>query len=194
MKILNVFNRYLERGGEEEAVEQICDSLVKVVDLTRCDFASAEWQGPGAPGIWQQALRMIHNPLSAAKLKACEQIRQSDAWLVHNVFPVASGAVYSEAKKLGVPVIQYLHNFRPYSVNGYLWAGGQLEPAGLSRNFWPEVRHGAWQESRVKTAWLLLRAHAIISVSSARGLPTCDQWTVGQRSATSSPRWTTTTA
>ncbi len=156
MKILNVFNRYLERGGEEGAVEQICDSLGNVVELTRCDFASAEWQGSGAPRIWQQALRMIYNPPSAAKLRACERIRQSDAWLVHNVFPVASGAVYSEAKKLGVPVIQYLHNFRPFSVNGYLWAGESLAPKGLKRNYWQEVRHGAWQESRAKSAWFAL--------------------------------------
>ncbi|MBA3544344.1 MAG: glycosyltransferase [Chthoniobacterales bacterium] len=156
MKILNVFNRYLERGGEEEAVEQICDSLAKVVDLTRCDFASADWQGPGAPGMWQQALRMIHNPASAAKLEACEKSRQSDAWLVHNVFPVGSGAVYSEAKKLGIPVIQYLHNFRPFSVNGYLWAGESLALGGLEKNFWREVKHGAWQDSRAKSAWFAL--------------------------------------
>lgn len=156
MKILSVFNYYLERGGEALAVDLISNSLSSVLDLKLCNFSSADWVGPGAPSRLQQACRMLYNPASAVKLRAHERQRRSDAWLVHNVFPVGSGAVYSEAKRLGVPVIQHLHNFRPFSVNGYLWAGERLAPGGLKRNYWQEVSHGAWQESRAKSAWFAL--------------------------------------
>jgi glycosyltransferase involved in cell wall biosynthesis len=153
MKILSVFNHYLERGGEARAVASIDDSLGEIGALTTCEFSSADWTGPIAPPKWQQALRMIRNPESIRQLQRCQQSSGAELWLVHNVFPVGSGSVYSEARRLRVPVIQYLHNFRPFSVNGYLWADGKLAPEGLAKNYWPEIRAAAWQNSRIRTAW-----------------------------------------
>jgi glycosyltransferase involved in cell wall biosynthesis len=164
VRILNIFNHYLERGGEAHAVEAMGESLAQISDLERCEFFSADWTGPTAPAKWKQALWMIRNPESLRKLRACERSFKSDVWLVHNVLPVGSVAIYSEAKRLGIPAIQYVHNFRPFSVNGYLWAGGHMAPGGLSKNYWEEVRTGAWQNSRGKTAWLafvLLLTHAL---------------------------------
>jgi glycosyltransferase involved in cell wall biosynthesis len=171
MRILNIFNQYLERGGEALAVEAICESLSHVLDLERCEFFSSDWTGPTAPAKWKQALWMIRNAESLRKLRACEQSFKSNVWLVHNVLPVGSVAIYSEARRLGIPVIQYVHNFRPFSVNGYLWAGDHLAPGGLSKNYWEEVRVGAWQNSYGKTAWLafvLLLSHALGSWRSVR--------------------------
>jgi glycosyltransferase involved in cell wall biosynthesis len=107
---------------------------------------------------------MIRNPENLRKLRACERSFKSDVWLVHNVLPVGSVAIYPEAKRLSIPVIQYIHNFRPFSVNGYLWAGDRLATGGPSKNYWQEIRHGAWQNSHRKTAWLafvLLLSHAL---------------------------------
>jgi len=154
MRLLNIFNHYLEPGGEARAVEAITSSLSKFVDLERCDFFSSDWVGKNAPSPWKQALLTLRNPVSVARIREEQHRFKADAWLVHNVFPVGSAAIYSEAKRLNVPVIQYIHNFRPFSVNGYLWAGNRLAPEGLNRNYWPEIRAGAWRDSRVKTAWL----------------------------------------
>ena len=156
MKILSIFNHYLEGGGEARAVDMIANSLTQVLSLGSCEFSSRDWIGPRAPPVWQQALWMIRNPASVEKLRHLETQTPSDAWLVHNVFPVGSGAVYEEAKRLQMPVVQYLHNFRPFSVNGYLWAGNSLAPGGLKKNYWSEIQHGAWQDSRIKTAWFAL--------------------------------------
>ncbi|MBA2435781.1 MAG: glycosyltransferase family 4 protein [Chthoniobacterales bacterium] len=154
MRILNLFNQYLERGGEAVAVEAICASLSHVSEVERLDFYSSDWTGPGAPPAWQQALRMWRNPATIHRLRDSERGSKSDLWLVHNVFPVGSAAIYREAQRLEIPVVQYLHNYRPFSVNGYLWAGNRLAPQGLTKNYWPEISAGAWQNSRVKTAWL----------------------------------------
>jgi glycosyltransferase involved in cell wall biosynthesis len=51
-------------------------------------------------------------------------------------------------------VVYYTHNFRPFSVSGYLWGNDQLAEQGLKKNFLPEILHGSWQNSRLKTAWL----------------------------------------
>jgi len=154
VKILNVFSHYLERGGEEVAVEEICQSLSEVTEVERCDFFSSSWTGPSAPAMWKQALGMLWNPQSLKEIREHHRRFRPDAWLVHNVFPVGSAAIYREAASIGTPIVQYVHNFRPFSVNGYLWAANRLAVGGLSRDYWTEIRHGAWQNSRLRTAWL----------------------------------------
>jgi glycosyltransferase involved in cell wall biosynthesis len=164
LKILSVFNHYVEPGGEAIAVEAICSALAKEHEVEKCEFRSADWMGPDAPPKWKQALWMMRNPQSAQRLRETQARFGADIWLIHNIFPVVSGAVYSEAHRLGVPLIQYVHNFRPFSVNGYLWAGDRLAPGGLSKNYWQEISAGAWQHSRAKTAWLaaiLLWGHTV---------------------------------
>jgi glycosyltransferase involved in cell wall biosynthesis len=55
-----------------------------------------------------------------------------------------------------VPIIQFVHNFRPFSVNSYLWVGRNLSVGQWRRNFVREVAAGSWQDSRLKTAWMAL--------------------------------------
>lgn len=153
VRLLSVFNRYLESGGEEFAVARIRDLAASAMNVHECVFESSTWRGADAPPAWSQALRMICNPDSLRTLRVEHAANRPDAWLVHNVFPVGSAAIYREALTRRVPVIHYIHNFRPYSVNGYLWAGDELAPGGLRKNFWQEIRHGAWQDSVVKTTW-----------------------------------------
>jgi glycosyltransferase involved in cell wall biosynthesis len=155
-KVLSIFNEYLQPGGEALGVAQICEALRDIVDLQECRFSSAAWTGKHAPGVLRQAWWMIRNPASLSELREVQSKFCADAWLVHNVFPVGSASIYREAERLGVPVIQYLHNFRPFSVNGYLWAGGKIAAGGLKKNFFEEIRYGAWQGSRIKTLWFAL--------------------------------------
>ena len=154
MKLLNIFNHYLERGGEAHAVETISESLSRVVDVEDCYFDSADWTGRDAPAIWKQAIWTFRNPRSLSRIRENQQRLRHDLWLLHNVFPVGSAAIYREAKRLQVPIVQYIHNFRPFSVGGSLWSDNRITPDGLSGNCWPEIKRGTWQDSRVKTAWL----------------------------------------
>jgi glycosyltransferase involved in cell wall biosynthesis len=111
--------------------------------------------------VWTRAAHLLYNPAAIRRVRARHAAHHADAWLVHNVFPVASAGVFREALRLRVPVIYYIHNFRPYSVSGYLWAGNALARGGLERRFGREILHGAWQDSRLKTAWLALVLHAM---------------------------------
>src|SRR5262249_48374765 len=76
--------------------------------------------------------------------------------LFHNIYPVGSPALYRVARQRRLPVIQYLHNFRPFSVGGALYAKGQLLPEALRGNYAREIRLGAWQDSVVRTALFAL--------------------------------------
>ncbi len=170
LRVLSVFNRYLQRGGEEYAVEMINRSLGEVTELRECTFSSQSWKDRLLT-VPNQAFRMLYNPESTATLKKRQREERFDFWLVHNVFPVGSAAIYREASRLGVPIIQYAHNFRPFSVNGYLWANDHLAPGGLQLDYWEEIRCGAWQASRLKTAWfafVLRTMHALGWLRSVR--------------------------
>ena len=152
MKLLQIFNQYLYPGGEADVVERISRLEAPNLLVEGCFFSSREWNEQKLPAS-RQAGKMIKNPDALRQLRNMQRDTSSDIWLLHNLFPVGSAAIYREIKRSGIPAITYIHNFRPFSVNGYLWANEHVETAGLRKNFWPEIRAGAWQDSKVKTFW-----------------------------------------
>lgn len=155
-RILQVFNRYLHVGGEEKSVDRIYAHLGERHEVSRCFYDSAEWKGPGAPGVLSQVGKLFYNGEARARFEAAVNDRQPNVALFHNVYPVASPAVYRSALKRGLPVIQYLHNFRPFCVSGTVYAGGKLMPEALRGDYWREVTHGSWQDSVAKSALFAL--------------------------------------
>lgn len=154
--ILQVFNRYLQPGGEAVSVDRIAKHLGMSHNVQRCFFDSAEWVNPGAPGRAGQALHLFYNPGSRRRFEAAVAVHQPDVALFHNLYPVASPSLYCGALRRKLPVIQYLHNFRPFCVGGTAYAGGELLPAALHGHYGREVRLGAWQGSVVKSALFAL--------------------------------------
>jgi glycosyltransferase involved in cell wall biosynthesis len=154
-RVLQIFNRYLKLGGEELSVDRIAGHLSAEWEVESCLFHSREWVGEGAPPVWKQAAWVFRNPQACARIVEAHQRFQPDVWLIHNVHPVISAAVFAEAKKLGVPVIFILHNYKPFAlVDGGLRGGeGEINLAHRWRNFFREIRTAAWQDSRLKTAW-----------------------------------------
>lgn len=155
-RILQVFNRYVFMGGEEKSVDRIYRHLGEEHDVARCFFESKDWTGADAPGKLGQLRRTIYNQESRARLEAMIDEFKPDVALFHNAFPVGSPSLYHAASKRGLPVIHYAHNFRPLSISGTLYAGGRMLEQSLHGNYWPEVRHGAWQGSVLKSAVMAL--------------------------------------
>lgn len=154
MKILQIFNRYAYVGGEEIAVEQITAELSAVHELQTITFDSNEWtKETSLPSRVRQFLSMAWNPTSIATVRRQLAEFQPDVILIHNIMPVGSAALFLYLAKCGVPVVQFVHNFRPFSVNGYCWGSGKILPQGLEKNFIPEILAGSWQNSHFKTAW-----------------------------------------
>ena len=148
-RLIQVFNRYVEAGGEETWVS----TLEKTIGLPTCYFNSADWVGAQAPSFWSQALRMIRNPEALRKTLEFHGHEKAEAWIIHNVFPTGSAAIYRDAKKSGIPIIQYVHNFRPFSISGYLQPANLTSMDNWPRLFFTEIRHASWRNSRLRTAW-----------------------------------------
>lgn len=155
-RILQVFNRYLHAGGEEKSVDRIFKHLGEQHTMSRCFFDSADWRGPEAPGVLGQARRLFYNGEARVRFEAAIDAEKPDVALFHNLYPVASPALYRAALKRGLPVIQYLHNFRPFCVSGTVYARGELLPEALHGNYWREVTHASWQDSVAKSALFAL--------------------------------------
>jgi len=151
-RLFQVFNRYQEPGGEESWVNTLECSL----GIPTCYFNSSDWTGAQAPTVWSQALRLIYNPTSLRKIREFQRRLSAEAWILHNVFPVGSAAIYREAERDRVPLIQYIHNFRPLGVSGYLTPSDLSFLSNRMQVYLKEISRGSWQNSRVKTAWLAI--------------------------------------
>lgn len=149
--LLQVFNQYLEPGGEEVWVNEmlrLADGAYSIRDLR---FHSGAWMGKGAPNRLKQAFMLWDHPQSRERLREAVAKQRPDALLFHNLIPVASLAMYEEAKQLDLPVIRYIHNFRPFSPSGTMWLRGRVNDSALHGNPWPEVFGRAWERSFLRT-------------------------------------------
>ena len=158
-RLIQIFNRYLEPGGEEVWAKTLETSF----GLPTCYFESADWTGSDAPPFWSQALRMVYNPDALRRLREFHHEQKSEAWIIQNAFPTGSAGIYREAKKSGIPVIQYVHNFRPFALS-YLQKTDLAILPNRTRMYLREAARGSWQDSRLKTAWfatVLSIAHAL---------------------------------
>lgn len=162
-RILQVFNRYLMPGGEENSVARIATHLEQSGhQVTRFWRASDEWTRPGAPPQWQQLFLTLNNSTVLAELRAAHETAQAEVWILHNVLPVISLGVYGLACELNVPIIQWLHNYRPISPSGLLRAGSETLQPDDPWLVAKEVIAGSWRGPFL-TAWLALGYHQIKS-------------------------------
>lgn len=124
LRIIQVFNRYLQAGGEEKSVGRIAEDLRSGGhQVTQFWRASEEWKRPGAPSKLRQALLLRNNEAVLDELMQVHREQKADLWLLHNVIPVVSLGIYRRALQEGVPIIQWLHNYRPLSPGASLFAG-----------------------------------------------------------------------
>ena len=172
-RILQVFNQYAEQGGEEVWVDQVTSLSDERLRIHELRFQSRSWKMRGAPSPLTQALRMWDNPESRRRLSREVSNLQPDVLLFHNLIPVASFGLYDEARKLDLPVLQYIHNFRPFSPSGTMWHGGRVRDEALHGNPWPEVFGRAWERSLKKTAML---AFHLRRLRKSDWLDSVDQW------------------
>ena len=151
ISILQVFNQYLESGGEEVWVNEISRFSGRGFVVNDLRFQSSDWKRKDAPTRLIQARKVWDNPDSREKLRGEVGRCRPDVLLFHNLIPVGSLGLYDEAARLELPVVQYIHNFRPFSPSGTMWVGGRIHEGGLHGNPWPEVFGRAWESSFLKT-------------------------------------------
>jgi glycosyltransferase involved in cell wall biosynthesis len=154
-RVLQIFNRYLEYGGEQGSVGRIGDTMQEIADVEYFLTSSDQLLGRQTPEeMVKAAAYALHNPQVIERLKRYQKIGRFDVWLIHNVFPAMSPSVYALAFKLGIPVVQYLHNYRMSCVNGFFLNHGQTCTSCIHGNFTKAALTGCWHDSRLISGWM----------------------------------------
>ena len=110
LRVLVVHNAYQQRGGEDAVVAAETSMLQarghEVAHFTRHndDVHSSTPVRLAARTFWSRG--------SAREFRSMVNGFRPDVVHAHNTFPLISPAIYWVAARLGVPVIQTLHNFR----------------------------------------------------------------------------------
>lgn len=154
-RVLQIFNRYLQYGGEQGSVGRIGDALQQRADVEYFLTSSDRLLGQRTEGdIVKAAALAFHNPEITRRLARYQKIGRFDVWLIHNVFPAMSPSVYALAFKLRIPVVQYLHNYRMSCVNGFFLNHGETCTSCIHGNFTKAALTGCWRDSRLISGWM----------------------------------------
>lgn len=151
MRIVYCHNYYRHRGGEdvsfESDVEMLRSEGHEVVVFTR-DNADME---SGRP-VTNAVKSLWNRETGAAMTKLLATVRP-DVLHCNNLFPQISVSVYQAAKRLGIPVVQALRNYRSFCANSFLYRDGQICTQCLhSKAAWQGLRYRCYRNSLPATA------------------------------------------
>ena len=172
LRILQVFSRYLLKGGEENSVYRIGDTLQQDHDVEYFFGSTQELMADDLASRIMLPFRAFANLPVAERLKKYQELGKFDCWLVHNVLPGLSPVVYSTAFSLGIPIIHYLHNYRMGCINGFFLNHGQPCERCLQGDFWPAFQTACWHDSHLMSGWMGLvtrRIHHLDVLSKVSG-------------------------
>jgi len=161
LQLLQIFNRYLQYGGEEGSITRIGDAIQQIHDVDYFFYSTSQLSGDT---LWDKAKipwKSFHNAEVADGLKRLQETRRYDAWQIHNIFPAMSPVVYEMALDMKMPIIHYLHNYRFSCVNGFFLNHGKPCQRCLSGNFWPAFETACWRDNRLQSGWMGLITNRI---------------------------------
>ena len=169
MRILIVHNRYRsgQPSGENRVVEQETSLLARagndvvLYERRSDDIAKFSTIGRGAVPA-----RVVWSPADRHRIGRMLVQHRPDVVHVHNTFPLISPSILGVCRRLGIPVVATLHNFRLACANGLLFRDGSPCEDCIGRAPWPSVVHGCYRDSRLATIPIAT------SISVHRGLRT----------------------
>ena len=153
-KILQVFSRYQQFGGEEGSVYRIGDALHENNDVEYFVKSTANLLSGSILDKVMVPWRTLHNLDAAWQLRRMQEIGHFDIWLVHNVFPALSPSVYDEAFRLNVPIVHYLHNYRFFCTNGLFLDHEKPCQLCAHGNYLHALKAACWRDSHLVSGWM----------------------------------------
>ena len=156
MRVLVVHNRYRSAlpSGENEVVDREVRLLAAAgVDVDAFTPSSDEIEA--MPAARRVALAASPTVAPAALGRFADAVRRfrPDVVHVHNVYPLVSPAVVRRARRLGVPVVQTVHNYRHVCSPGTMYRDGHVCDDCVGRAVpWPGVVHRCYRGSAAQSA------------------------------------------
>ena len=153
MKVVSVYNRYLNRGGEDEVFESEAGLLrqhgIEVSLVTEQVRSPASFRDKAAA-----ALRATWSAQWYKEFQSLLESQRPDLVHVHNLVPTISPSVLYACSRVHVPVVHTLHNYRLFCPTSTFFRDGHLCEDCLQGTLWQGVKHGCYRDSRLATAAL----------------------------------------
>jgi glycosyltransferase involved in cell wall biosynthesis len=165
LRVISVYNRYLNRGGEDEVFEL----EAKLLEERGCTVTLVSEQVRNPHGLMESAKLAADAIWSRSwhrRFEALLEEKRPDVVHVHNVFPIISPSIYYACRDAEVPVVQSLHNPRLLCPAATLYRGGRACEDCLGKTLaWPAVAHACYQDSRLRSGVIA----AMLAVHGALG-------------------------
>ena len=152
MNLLIVHNHYRIPGGEDTVVQNEYELLKKMGhNVTLYTRHNDEL---GNLGLLQKLclpFTFIYSGKTAKDITEIIREKRIDVVMVHNTLSLISPSVYYAAVKLGVPVIQTIHNFRLICPKATLFRDGHICEECIQKGLHCALPHKCYRESFFQT-------------------------------------------
>jgi glycosyltransferase involved in cell wall biosynthesis len=151
LRIIILHNHYRQAGGEDAVVTaercllQQNGHCVRSLEVNNDGIAARNMPALAVSAIYSRSSRRF--------LEREIGDFRPDLVHVHNFFPRLSPSIYFGCEKVGIPVVQTLHNYRLICPGALLFREDRVCEECLGKAVpWPAVLHGCYRNSRIGTA------------------------------------------
>jgi glycosyltransferase involved in cell wall biosynthesis len=148
MRVLLAHGFYQQFGGEDSVVRAERELLERhgdeVLLYSRHNDEIKEFNVADKARFFPQT---VYSWKSSGDIADAVHSFRPDVAFVHNVYPLLSPSVYHKLHSLGVPVVQVLHNFRPFCPNGFYYTQGKICEDCKGGNYLNAVRKRCYKDS-----------------------------------------------
>lgn len=150
MKIISVHNYYQNRGGEDQLFEDEAKLLEEhgheiIWHTTHSDSINERnLIGVAVETLWN---RRSHREMT-------DLIREHSPDVIHsvNTFPLFSPSIFHAARKLNIPLVATIQNYRYFCAQAMCYRNGKACEDCLGKLPWRAVRHGCYKDSTAGSA------------------------------------------
>ncbi|MVZ65386.1 glycosyltransferase [Sphingobacterium sp. DK4209] len=149
MRILIIHNQYQHIGGEDFVMRQEMDILLKDHEVELYSVKNVK----GIKG-YLQYLSYPFNWSESKKIRSKIEAYKPDIIHIHNMHYALGPLFILHLKKLGIPMLMTLHNFRLICPSATLFYDGNIYLESIKSDFpWDAVKKRVLENSYIKTFW-----------------------------------------
>ncbi len=138
-------NFYQIAGGEDAVLKQEMDLLTADHDVLQYTISNDQINT-----FFSKVLTLLHVPFSLKSYREFVHflaVNKPDVVHVHNYFPLLSPSIFYACKKLNIPVVHTLHNYRAVCPTALLMHDGKINEQSITHNAWWTVRQKVYKDS-----------------------------------------------
>lgn len=150
MRVLAAHNYYQQRGGEDQCFEDLVQTLQENGHEVFVHTVHNDCIGQRSRA--SVAVQAIWSRQASREMERAVRSFQPDVVHLMNTFPLLSPSIARTAKRLGVPVVFEIQNYRLACAAGVLLRDGVICQKCLGRTLpWPALQHRCYRDSLAGT-------------------------------------------